>query len=152
MASDRRLDRSGASQRVSGLANKALVPLMMPGAVFRLTVERTVFPESRLPTAGPPTIHHGRRVVLVAPRFTLHTATIKTLLVVPCSASETELRPYDLRIPDGEPGFDRTGVIAYASLLQPLLKGDLGDCTGQLTGGTLADLFACVRRHLDLPL
>lgn len=110
---------------------------MEPGAVFTIEDKLAVFPESRLANAGERTMHATRPVILMQAIKWSRAASPKTVLVVPCSSSGSP-GPMDIAIPAGESGFDAPNVIAYTSLLQPILKSDLLTHKGTVSGATLA--------------
>lgn len=111
-----------------------------PGAVFAVKDDLIVFPEERLPGAGPPTEHVTRRVILVQALPLIRSASLKTVLIVPCSASST-VGASDVSIPDGESGFDAKNVVAFTSLVQPILKSDLGSFKAVVGDKTLGDIM-----------
>jgi hypothetical protein len=64
-------------------------------------------------------------------------------MAIPCSSSGTgAASPWDFLIPEGENGFDKPRVIAYVSLVQPILKTDLNQYVDQVSKETLAELRA----------
>ena len=108
------------------------------------------FPKERLPSAGPRDYHGTRRVIIVQAQVYCRAASPITLVVVPCSASSSEVGPCDMVLPDGENGFTEPKVVAYVSLMQPVLKSDLDKHCGQLRPDTLDDLQRLVMKTLEL--
>lgn len=142
------LDRKALAVKARGLASSELVRHMAPGAVFIARDPAIQFPESQLEGAGARDLHAGRRVIVVQARELNARQSPKTLLVVPCSASSALCGEWDFEIPDGETAFDKPKVVAYASLMQPILKRDLVKFVGNLTDGTLLQLQQIVARNL----
>lgn len=143
-------DLKALAAKARGLASSEIVKDMTPGAVFIARDPAIQFPESRLEGAGTRDIHATRRVIVVQARELNARQSPKTLLVVPCSASSTICGEWDFEIPDGENAFDKPKVVAYASLVQPILKRDLEKFVGNLTDGTLRRLQQIVARNLGL--
>ncbi len=76
----------------------------------------------------------------------------RTVLVVPCSASQGDPGRGDVLLPKDEPGFTKPHVIAYATLVMPVLKSALNAAgyRGQLSDTTLGVLMATVARNLGI--
>ena len=147
MAASRGFDAKAAAAKARGLAPLKTVNLMLPGAVFNVPDLRVVLPEARVPGRGARTVHPTRPVILVSPTSHLRSGTLLTLLVVPCSASHKGVCPDDFEIPANESAFDQPRVVAYVSLVQPMLKSDLGTHAGQLSVEALAGLLAALKRR-----
>jgi len=134
-----------------GLAPPSVAGDIRPGAVFVAKNEAISFPESRLPTAGEPAAHDGRYVIVLGDAAWVRARSPCTLLVVPCSASqERAASPWHYEIPLDEEAFSAKRVIAFAQLVQPILKSDLLDCKGVLSPPALLQLQAAVARNLGL--
>jgi hypothetical protein len=74
----------------------------------------------------------------------------RTVLIVPCSASQTEPQRGDFSVPDGTPGFTKSNVVAYATLIMPILKTDL---TAELHRGQLEpEIFGRLRAQIAVNL
>jgi hypothetical protein len=97
----------------TGAADPSAVGLMKPGAVFEVSDKLIDFPGSSEATR---TWHDMRRVVVVQSHHLLGSVLPDTVTVVPCSASQHGPRRGDFRIPNGEPGFTKPNVVAYATL------------------------------------
>lgn len=139
-----------AAQVTSPLAAKNLVAKMVPGAVFTAKDSALSMPAERLEGAGPRSLHDGRRVIVVQ-AVPLNRATDPvTLLVVPCSASAGRVGRADVSIPAGEIGFTKDGVVAFTSLVQPLLKADLVHHHGNVSPETLHAIRQALTRLLAL--
>lgn len=121
-----------------GSMPKNLVPLCVPGAVFRAQNGALVWPESRIPGAGKPGEKDYRWVIVLQNAALNRLAKPRTVLVVPCSSSGSA-SPFDVAISGDEPGFLRDSV-AYTSLVQPILKGDLVEHLGDIRVGTLREI------------
>lgn len=75
----------------------------------------------------------------------------RSILVVPCSASHSGVVAlWDFRIPDTEPAFSKPGVVAYPSLVQPILKSRLLVHAGDLSPESLVELQALLTMLLGL--
>jgi mRNA-degrading endonuclease toxin of MazEF toxin-antitoxin module len=141
-------------RRQLGLAPVALQALAKPGAVFVIDLMTTGgqiirFPEGELKQSQ--TEHETRRVIVV--QNTLHSqrADPRSILVVPCSGSHVGPVPsWDLQIPDDEPAFSKKGVVAYPSLVQPILKSRLLTHMGDLSPECLIELQARLAMILGL--
>lgn len=141
--------RAREAKQNLGLAQKDLLKHMRPGAVFTVKDELVVFPNERLEGAGPRTKHPTRRVILMSCERACVSASVKTVLVVPCSASQSTVGSYDLEV-TGQPGFDADRVVAFASLVQPLLKSDLLAHLGHLEERVAVALLGRVIDHMRI--
>jgi hypothetical protein len=104
----------------TGSADPRAVEHLRPGAVFEVADKLVHFPnEVRRKW------HDFRRVVIVQAFGLLGPVAPDTVLVVPCSASQHGARTWDFAVPPDEPGFTRNDVVAYASLVFPVLKAAL---------------------------
>lgn len=109
------------------------------------------FPEERADGAGPRTTHAVRWCIVVQATVWASSRNPVTVLVVPCSTSARRpVGPWDLEIPDGTAGFDAAGVVAYTSLVQPVLKGDLKEHKGDLSIVHIAIFQARLRQLFEL--
>lgn len=134
-----------------GLAAPEVSRRFAPGLVVAVADAAVQLPADRLPGAGPRTSHETRRAIVVQVREWAVSRSPVTLLVVPCSASHRgEVGPWDVPLPDGTPGFDAPRVVAYASLVQPMLKSEVTTVYGEVGADILADLQAVLARLLDL--
>jgi len=125
------------AKKAAGLAPKEIIAAAKPGAVFAVKDDVIALPEERIEGSGVRTLHETRRAIVV--------------LVVPCSASaKGPVASCDLEIPQGEPGFDAPRVVAFASLIQPVLKADLDKHYGQISDETLLKLQTVIAVNLDL--
>jgi hypothetical protein len=111
-----------------------------PGAVWLIKDEVLVWPEGRDKPRG----HEHHRVILLQDeelcRPSMGPATV---MVIPCSSSGTGgAARWDYLLPEGEEGFDKPRIIAYVSLIQPILKTDLNQYNGQVSKETLTELKA----------
>lgn len=132
-----------------GLAPTSLIAKATPGAVYVVQDAAIAFPTERIPDSGRRTEHVTRRAIVVQAATHCRTSSPKTILVVPCSCSGAA-GPCDMPLPDGEPGFDAPGVVAYASLVQPILKSELVDHRGQLSSDTLLKLQRLLLENLGV--
>lgn len=146
----RSLDLKALAAKARGLAPAALSAKMQPGAVFLAKNEAVSFPEARLPHAGEPTEHVVRWVIVVQSIILNTAANPKTILVVPCSASQRTVGQWDYELPPNEEGFTAPRVVALASLVQPFLKSDLERYLGRLRDTTLLDLQRILLRNMGL--
>ncbi|WP_437275458.1 hypothetical protein WME90_29975 [Sorangium sp. So ce375] len=142
-------DYKAIAAKANGLAPASLIAKARPGAVFIVDDKLVVLPDSRKPGVKR-TWHDGRRVIIVQSQQMSRAGIPSTILAVPCSASAKLAGPWDMLLPNGEEGFDCTGVIAYASLVQPFLKSDLERYVGQLQDDTLIELQRLVLMNLGL--
>lgn len=127
-----------------------------PGAVYLILDEVINWPKARDAQRG-----HTQRFVIVLQdqELCLPDRGPQTVMVIPCSSSGSGgAAPWDFLIPDGESGFDKTHVIAYVSLVQPILKTDLNQYLGQVSKATVEEikvraqwLMAIQRSPLKLP-
>ena len=135
----------------TGLARPDLAREFRPGAVCSLNDAAIDFPTDRLPGAGERTEHGRRRAIVMQCRPWSQSKAPPTLLVVPCSASHRGgLGPWDVHIPDETPGFTKEKVVAYTSLVQPVLKSDVVVVHGHVDADTLQVLFRTLAQLLDL--
>ena len=133
-----------------GLAPKGLLSDARPGAVYTVRDEAIALPETRIPRAPERTVHPERRLILVQSAALATAAAPKTLLVVPCSASQGGPSAWDLRVLPDEPAFDKSMVVAFTSLVQPILKSDVVAYCGQLTDASLDLLLARLLENLGV--
>lgn len=131
----------------TNVADPSAVSKTAPGAVFEIPDDVIRFP-------GDParSWHEMRRVVVVQAHGLLGPVQPATVSVVPCSASQREVRRGDFLIPDGEDGFTKPNVVAYATLLMPVLKKALtGDgYRGRLSDETYGRLLATIAANLGI--
>lgn len=129
----------------AGLAPVELIRMAHPGAVFEVTDAAIDFPESRLDGAGRREKHPYRFAIVVQDVSHCLNPKLKTVLVIPCSASsELKLPTVDLMLTD-EPAFSKAQSVAYVSLMQPILKSDLKKGRGDVRPETLVDLLRRVQ-------
>lgn len=150
---DRARDAKARSKHAAaalGLAPKGLLADARPGAVYTVEDRAVALPEARIPGAPARTAHAERRIILVQSAALATAAAPKTLLVVPCSASQGGPSAWDLRVPPGEPAFDKSMVVAFTSLVQPILKSDVMAYLGQLTDDSLDLLQARLLENLGV--
>jgi mRNA-degrading endonuclease toxin of MazEF toxin-antitoxin module len=139
------------AKKAAGLAPKEIIEAAKPGAVFAVKDDVIALPEERIEGSGVRTLHETRRAIVVQTMPQCRAARPLTLLVVPCSASaKGPVASCDLEIPQGEPGFDAPRVVAFASLIQPVLKADLDKHYGQISDETLLKLQTVIAVNLDL--
>lgn len=146
----RKLDLDAISRLVASrtdIADPSAVAKITPGAVFEIKDELVRFPGD-----SPRTWHEFRRVIIVQAHSLLGPVLPDTVSVVPCSASQAGARRGDFLIPEGEPAFTKPGVVAYATLLMPVLKKALtGDGhRGQLSPETYGRLLATIATNLGV--
>lgn len=135
--------------RKQGLAPRELIQQARPGAVFAVNDEAIAFPGERL--HGSRKMHETRRVIIVQDAQLNILRNPNTVSVVPCSASQTgPVGDWEFSIPSGEEAFDAASVIAYLSLLQPVLKSDLVKCYGCLRDVTLLKIQMRIAQNLGL--
>jgi hypothetical protein len=145
-----KLDLDALQRRVASMtdiANPSAVAKTEPGAVFEIPDELVRFPGD-----PPRTWHEARRVIVVQSHGLLGPVQPDTVSVVPCSASQNGARRGDFLIPPGEKAFTKPNVVAYATLLMPVLKKAL---TGEGYRGRLSDeaygqLLATISANLGL--
>jgi hypothetical protein len=150
---DRARDAKARMKQASadvGLAPKGLLADARPGAVYTVRDVAIALPETRIPKAPARTVHAERRIILVQSAALATAASPKTLLVVPCSASQGGPSAWDLRVPPDEPAFDKSMVVAFTSLVQPILKSDVMAYCGQLTDASLDLLLARLLENLGV--
>lgn len=128
-----------------GLAPLGVQSEARPGAVFVVSLATGVggdavrFPEGEIQSTE--TKHDTRRVVVAQSAFHSQRADPRTVLVIPCSASHKgAVASWDLAIPESELAFSKNGVVAYVSLVQPILKSKLIAFQGMLSPPTLAHM------------
>lgn len=137
--------------RAQGLAPAHLMPKMKPGAVFVVPDKVIGLPESRIPGAAKRDLHDVRPVIIVQAVRRNKPRELKTVLVVPCSASRSGAATGDVDIPDeAMSGFWKERVVAYTTLLQPVLKGELLEHRGDVSAGTLEALQVAIMQNLGL--
>jgi hypothetical protein len=145
-----KLDLDALQARVAaftGLADPGAVSKVRPGAVFEVSDALIRFPGDR-----PRTWHELRRVIVVQAHGLLGPARPDTVSVVPCSASQHGARRGDFDVPDGEAAFTKPGVVAFATLLMPVLKTALtaGGHRGELSPEVYGALCARIAVNLGL--
>jgi mRNA-degrading endonuclease toxin of MazEF toxin-antitoxin module len=119
--------------------------------VFSVIDGAIEFPDSHQQGAGARTEHGSRRCIVVQTAIWGNSTRPTTVLVVPCSASQRgPAAPWDFQIPSGADAFDRDHVIAFTSLVQPVLKSDLLAHHGDLDPRTLLDFRLRLAQVLDL--
>jgi hypothetical protein len=140
-----------AAALARGLERPEFTGSFGPGTVVSLKDEAIDFPTDRLPNAGARTVHDFRRAIILQVREWANANRPVTLLVVPCSASHRgDVGAWDVRIPDGTAGFTKPSIVAYTSLIQPVLKSDVEAIHGNLDAATLLLLVRTLSRLLDL--
>jgi hypothetical protein len=151
MADPRAYANKAQAARNIGLAPSEVIKEARPGAVFAVKDDAIVFPEERL--GGTRAKHATRRVILIQLPKLIVAARPCTVSVVPCSASQGAASGnWDLLLPSGEEAFDEPKVVAYASLLQPILKSDLVKCYGHLRDSTLLQIQSMIAANLGFVL
>jgi mRNA-degrading endonuclease toxin of MazEF toxin-antitoxin module len=133
-----------------GLAVPEILHRLKTGSVVLVNDSAISLPEGRLPKAGPRTMHEKRRAIVVQRKMWINAAEPPTLLVVPCSASADKVLPCDLQIPDDEPHFTKEKIVAFVSLIQPVLKSDVTSVVGDLCDGTRIELLKKLASIVDL--
>lgn len=84
------------------VADPSAVSMIAPGAVFEIQDELVRFPGDALRTW-----HEMRRVVVVQAHGLLGPVLPDTVSVVPCSASQRQVRRGEFLMPNDEPGFTK---------------------------------------------
>lgn len=135
-----------AIARSKGLATPELIRTAAPGAVYLAEDRAIALPNERL--GGTRTTHVHRWVIVFQSASTCNALDPKTVLIIPCSAS-SRAGMCDLALPSTETVFDKP-TVAFATLLQPILKSELFEYKGVLTDDTLVALQALVARNLGL--
>lgn len=135
------------ARRAQGLAPPDLIRPASPGAVYKIKDEAIQFPLERLPDAGPRSKHTVRWVIVAQAANFCRSAVPQTISVVPCSASSVIPGPCDLLL-ENESGFTEAKVVAYVSMLQPVLKSDLVEFCGYIGTGALPRFQAVLLRNL----
>lgn len=149
MPDPRAYARKAQAARKLGLALPEVIKDACSGAVFAVKDEAIVFPEERL--GGIRGKHATRRVILIQMPKLVTSARPCTISVVPCSASQgAPAGHWDLLLPSDEQGFDAPNVVAYVSLLQPILKSDLVKCYGFIRETTLLTIQSMIAQNLGL--
>jgi hypothetical protein len=127
----------------TGLAHPGAVSRIEPGAVFEVADTLVRFPGDR-----PRTWHDFRRVIVVQAYNLLGPVDPETVSVVPCSASQQRVRRGDYLVPAEEKAFSRPEVVAFSTLIMPVLKSALtsdgyrGVLSPEAYGGLLARIAA----------
>lgn len=130
---------------VDASRNIGLAPLSMrqhirPGAVFWVDDHDVQLVETRI-EGHRRTFHDARPVIVLQALEHCQNARIKTLLVVPCSASFREPVPsWALKIEEMPP-FTKSPIVALVSQAQPILKSELVTFMGHLSDSTLDSLW-----------
>ncbi len=132
-----------------GLNTPELMRKVHPGAVFTVVDKAIAFPRDQLPQAGERSYHAERYVVVLQAGLLNTTTDPCTVLVVPCSASSRAVGAADYAVPSDEPAFPKP-TVAYASLLQPVLKSELVEHIGDLSADCLLKLYRVVARNVGL--
>ena len=145
-----KLDLDAIQRRVASMTNIAdpsAVSKTVSGAVFEIPDDLVRFPGD-----PPRTWHEVRRVIVVQAHGLLGPVLPDTVSVVPCSASQKGVRRGDFLIPEGEGAFTKPNVVAYATLLMPVLKKALtGDgYRGQLSHEAHGRLLATIAANLGI--
>lgn len=150
MSGRRGFDPKAALAKASGLPADMLLSLARPGAVYLVENEKIVFPEAALNPNPAPEKDLRFAIVVQAMRFA-NTPMPKTVLIVPCTASHRgAASQWNFQIPPGESAFTAPNVVAYASLMQPVLKRALVKHLGNLTEDTLVALQVKIAEVLSL--
>lgn len=144
------IDLAAIQERVAqqtGNVNPGVSALLRPGAVFEIDDKLINFPNNT--GRGP---HEFRRVIVVQGDFYLGVGLPETALIVPCSASQPETTFGNFSIPSGEKAFTKPNVVAYTTLVMPVLKChfEQKNHRGNLTPATLGALRARVAQVLGL--
>lgn len=133
-------DLKALAARARGLAPPRLSANARAGAVFTADDKSIHFPTDALPNSGQRNLHANRRVIIFQ-EYRLNTAAAPpTILVIPCSASASKCSAWDFEVPKGEGGFDAERVVAYVSMVQPILKSHLLAHKGDLSADALSEL------------
>lgn len=145
-----KIDLNAIQARVAsrtGLADPGAVSKIQPGAVFEIADDLVRFPGDATRTW-----HELRRVIVVQAHSLLGPVYPDTVSVVPCSASQTGARRGDFLVPDGEKAFTKPNVVAYASLLMPVLKKALTSdgYRGQLSAEAYGALLGRIAANLGI--
>jgi hypothetical protein len=123
--------------------------MVRPGAVFVIEDSAINFPESQIVGSGERTKHPTRRAIVVNSEVDARRIVPKSVLVVPCSASQSGLLgPWLYELPENEACFSSDRVVALAHLLQPILKSKLRTFLGMLSPATFLELQAVIVRNL----
>jgi len=121
------------------LASKDVIRDARPGAVYTVTDAAIRFPATDEASRS---YHAVRWVILIQSTRLCQAASPRTVLVLPCSSSHRgKLGSYDLSVPRGTDGFDAEAVVAYVSLIQPILKADLKQYQGFVGMEFLSDIW-----------
>lgn len=129
----------------AGHAPDSLTGQLQMGAVCIIRDEAIQFPEDRLRPAGTRSLHESRRVIALQRTEICQRDDILTILVAPCTGSHKgDVPPWSFRIPDDEPGFTKSGVVAMLSLLQPILKRDIIKVEAVLSPMTWGRICGCL--------
>ena len=147
-----RLNLDDINERVAaatGTAAPGAASLMKQGAVFRIDDALIRFPENPRREIK----HPERWVVVVQADHLLGVGAPRTVMVVPCSASQAGAGRGDFLMPTGEKSFTKTVVVAYATLVQAVLKSalTLSGHQGDLSDAALGALLGVLARNLNLP-
>jgi hypothetical protein len=131
----------------TNVSDPSAVSKSKPGAVFEIADDLV-----RFPGEASRTWHEARRVIVVQAHGLLGPVQPETVSVVPCSASQKGVRRGDFLIPEGESAFTKPHVVAYATLLMPVLKRALtGDgYRGQLSDEVYGRLLATIAANLGI--
>jgi len=141
-------ERAAAAQ---GMAPRALIQQAKPGAIFTVVDKAIAFPNERLPGAGARLLHSVRPVVVMMARLRCTSSQPNTLLVVPCSSSHKGMvGDWDLAVPSSERAFRNHPTVAYASLVQPILKSELDERWGDVSPEFLVALQRVLASNMAL--
>lgn len=139
------LERREQDRQREGHAPDKLTGQLQMGAVCIIKDEAIHFPEDRLRPAGTRSLHESRRVILLQRTEICQRDDILTVLVAPCTGShQGAVPPWSFRIPDDEPGFTKSGVVAMMSILQPVLKRDIIRVEVVLSPATWGRICGCL--------
>ncbi|WP_437336080.1 type II toxin-antitoxin system PemK/MazF family toxin [Sorangium sp. So ce394] len=138
-----KLDLKAAAERASAVQSRT-----RPGAVYLILDEVLNWPDSRDKPRG----HKHHRVILLQDEELCRpNRGPATIMVVPCSSTGVgAAAPWDFVLPEGESGFDKPRVVAYTSLVQPILKTDLNQYLGQVSKSTLTEIKARAQLVLSI--
>lgn len=136
------------AQKNALLAPKGVIVTAQPGAIYVAKDEHLRFPVSE--AIGKRERKFVRPVVVVQDRQLSRAGDPQTILVVPCSSTSPTPNPWDYLIPGDEEAFDRAHVIAYTSLVQPIVKAALVEYKGQLRPQTLVEIQRIIVANLGL--
>lgn len=139
-------DAQARAALATGNVDPKALDKLKPGAVFEVEDKLIHLPEE--PDRAP---HPLRRVIIFQNFRFLGGGRPNTVLVVPCSASQ-KTSQVDYNIPSDEPAFTKDGIVAFTTLLMPVLKSEFRaqHYKGDLRPQTLGELQANVLNVLGL--